>query len=153
MDTETLPGVCPLSPLSGPLPTLLHGPSLLSGSFSLLFLFHFLFLAVFSIPPLPPYSDSLASFPHHNHSPSHSILFLPFLSPLSLPVFFFLIFYLFIFRQRGRGGEREGEKHEEEKHQCVVASHAPPTGDLAHNPGMCPNWESNLQPFGLQACA
>ena len=23
------------------------------------------------------------------------------------------------------------------KHQSVVASHAPPSGDLAHNPGMC----------------
>ena len=40
-------------------------------------------------------------------------------------------------------GEREGEKH-----QWVVASGAPPTGDLAHNPGMCPNWESNWWPFG-----
>ena len=43
-------------------------------------------------------------------------------------------------------GEREGEKH-----QCVVASHVPPTGDLACNPGMCPDWELNQQPFGLQA--
>ena len=41
-------------------------------------------------------------------------------------------FYLFIFKERGREGEREGEKH-----QCVVASRTPPTGDLAHNPGMC----------------
>ena len=38
---------------------------------------------------------------------------------------FFKIFYLFIFRQRGKEGEREGKEH-----QCVVASHAPPTGDL-----------------------
>ena len=38
-----------------------------------------------------------------------------------------------------------------EKHQCVVASHAPPTGDLAHNPGMFPDWESNQRPFGWQA--
>ena len=38
-----------------------------------------------------------------------------------------------------------------DKHQCVVASHVPPTGDLARNPGMCPDWESNLQPFHLQA--
>ena len=65
---------------------------------------------------------------------------------------------LFIFRERGREGERDGEKH-----QCVVASHMPPTGgtwpttyapnwgDLAHNPGMCPDWESNQRPFGLQA--
>ena len=57
------------------------------------------------------------------------------------------LFYLFIFRERGREGERE-----QEKHQYVVASHLPPTGDLACNPGMCPDWESNLQPFGLQAC-
>ena len=56
------------------------------------------------------------------------------------------IFYVFIFRQKGRGKEREGEKH-----QCVVASRAPPTGDLACNPGMCPNWELNWRPFGLQA--
>ena len=48
--------------------------------------------------------------------------------------FFFLRFYLFIFRERGRKGEEQ---------QCVVASHAPPTGDLACNPGMCPVWESN----------
>ena len=41
-------------------------------------------------------------------------------------------FYLFIFRERGRKGEREGEKH-----QCVVVSQVPPTGDLACNPGMC----------------
>ena len=53
---------------------------------------------------------------------------------------------LFIFRERGREGEREGEKH-----QSVVASHVPPTGDLAHNPGMCLDWESNQRPFGLQA--
>ena len=39
------------------------------------------------------------------------------------------------------------------KHQCVVASRVPPTGDLAFNPGMCPDWESNWQPFGSQAGA
>ena len=43
-------------------------------------------------------------------------------------------------------GERKGEKH-----QCVVASHMAPTGDLARNPGMCPDWEWNLWPFGSQA--
>ena len=46
----------------------------------------------------------------------------------------------------------EGER-EEEKHQCVVAFHAPPTGDLAHSPGMCPDWELNQHHFGLQAHA
>ena len=43
-------------------------------------------------------------------------------------------------------GVREGEKY-----QCVVASHMLPIGDLVHNPGMCPDWESNHQPFGSQA--
>ena len=56
--------------------------------------------------------------------------------------------YLFIYRQRGREGERE-----EEKRQCVVASQVPPVGDLASNPGMCPDWESNQQPFGSQSSA
>ena len=44
-----------------------------------------------------------------------------------------------------------GEGKRGENHPCVVASHVPLTGDLTHNPGMCPNWESNQQPFGLQA--
>ena len=43
---------------------------------------------------------------------------------------FFLRFYLFIFKERGREGE---------KHQYVVASHVPRTGDHAGNPGMCPD--------------
>ena len=30
---------------------------------------------------------------------------------------------------------------------------APPTGDLARNPGMYPDWESNQPPFGSQAQA
>ena len=52
--------------------------------------------------------------------------------------YIFFKFYLFVFRERGREGEREGEKH-----QYVVASHMPPTGNPAGNPGMCPDWESN----------
>ena len=59
---------------------------------------------------------------------------------------FFKDFYLFTFRERGREGDREAEKH-----QCVVASCVPPTRDLAHNPGMFPDWESNRRPFGSQA--
>ena len=50
--------------------------------------------------------------------------------------------YLFIFRERGKKREREGEKH-----RCareMVASLKPPTRDLALNPGICPDWESNL---------
>ena len=47
-----------------------------------------------------------------------------------------------MFRDRGRVGERGREKD-----PCVVAFHTPPTGDLACNPGMCPDWESNLYPL------
>ena len=64
-------------------------------------------------------------------------------------LFFQKWFYLFIYLlERGREGETEGEKH-----QCVVASHAPPPQpeDLPCNPGMCPNLKSNRQPFGSQA--
>ena len=60
---------------------------------------------------------------------------------------FFINLFLFIyFLERGKEGEREGEKH-----QCVVPSHTPPTGDLACNQGMCPDWESNGQHRGSQA--
>ena len=65
---------------------------------------------------------------------------------ICLSSFFKKRFYLFIFRERGQEGKREGEKH-----QCVVASRTTPTGDLAHNPGMCPDWESSPRPFGSQA--
>ena len=50
--------------------------------------------------------------------------------------------FIYLFLERGEGRGREGEKY-----QCVVASHAPPTGDLAQNPGMCPDWESNPSAF------
>ena len=53
--------------------------------------------------------------------------------------FFFFFLSLFIYFWR------EGEKH-----PCVVASCAPPAGGLAHNPSMCPDWELNPRPFGLQ---
>ena len=50
-----------------------------------------------------------------------------------------LIYYLFL--EKGRR-EKEGEGH-----QCVDASYTPATGDLACNPGMCPDWESNCDPL------
>ena len=63
--------------------------------------------------------------------------------PYQTGFFFFLRFY-YLFLER----EREGEKHQREVAPC-----APPTVDLACNPGMCPDWESNQQPSGLQAGA
>ena len=53
---------------------------------------------------------------------------------------FFLRFTYFL--ERGREREKEGEKH-----QCVVASRMPPTGDLVCNPGMCPRL--GIQPATL----
>ena len=54
---------------------------------------------------------------------------------------FFLRFYLFIFRQRGREGERNVT--------VWLPLESAPTGDLAWNPGMCLDWEANWWPFGL----
>ena len=65
-----------------------------------------------------------------------------------LIIYLFIFKILFIFRQRGREGEKLGEKQ-----QCVVASHTPPTGDLAYNPGICHDWELNQQPFSSQSGA
>ena len=82
----------------------------------------------------------------------YSILMLYFTSPWLLCNYLFVLlslflrFLKFIFRKRGREAEREGGKH-----HCVVASRTTFTGDLACNPGMCPDWESNLWPFSLQA--
>ena len=63
--------------------------------------------------------------------------------PQCAPRFLKKDFYLFIFRERGKEGERNQ----------LVASCTSPTRDPALNPGMCPNWESNQQPFGSQANA
>ena len=63
-------------------------------------------------------------------------------------LFFKDFIYLFLDR-------REGEEKERERNINVwLPPHpAPPTGDLAHNPGLCPDRESNQQPVGLQAGA
>ena len=45
-----------------------------------------------------------------------------------------------------------GRKRRRETLMCSCC-HIPNVGDLAINPGMCPDWESNLQPFGSQANA
>ena len=60
-----------------------------------------------------------------------------YIHPWYFVAFFKKRSYLVIFRQE------EGREKEREKHQCVVASHRARTGDLACNPGMCPDWELN----------
>ena len=54
--------------------------------------------------------------------------------------------FIYLFSEKGEGRKKG-------KHQCVVVSQAPPTGDQACNPDMCPDWESNQQPFSSQAGA
>ena len=45
---------------------------------------------------------------------------------------------------------REGEREREgEKHQCVVASHVPPTGHLAHNSGCALTGNQTGDPLAL----
>ena len=61
-------------------------------------------------------------------------------------VYFFLNFKGFILfileRLEGREGERKRSIYVQEMHGLVAACMSP-TVDLAHNPGMCPNQESN----------
>ena len=60
--------------------------------------------------------------------------------------FFLKIFFYFLFLEGGREGEREENISVWLPIACLLV------GNLARNPGMCPDWESNLWPFGLQAC-
>ena len=54
---------------------------------------------------------------------------------------------LFIFRERGRE-QKERERNISVSSDVWLSLACPPlTGDLAHNPGVCPDWDSNRQPF------
>ena len=55
--------------------------------------------------------------------------------------------FIYLFLKRGEGREKERERNI----NVWLPLERPLTGDLAHNPGMCPDWESIQQPFGLQA--
>ena len=60
------------------------------------------------------------------------------LSLSSLVDSFLDVIYLFLERGEGREKDRERNTDVREVYR-LVASRAPPTGDLAHNPGMCPD--------------
>ena len=66
---------------------------------------------------------------------------------------FFLRFYLLLEREEGREKKRERNMDVWDVWEIhwLVASHNPPVGDLAHNPGMCCDQELNQWLFGLQA--
>ena len=51
---------------------------------------------------------------------------------------------LWVFLERGEGREKERESN---------IDWLSPTGDLAYQPGMCPDWKWNHQPFNAQASA
>ena len=61
-----------------------------------------------------------------------------------LKVLFFLKDYFILFFTERREGERQRNIN------VWLPLVRPPSRDLAHNPGMCPHWESNQEPFGSQ---
>ena len=76
-----------------------------------------------------------------------------FLGQFFIFIFFkeeqFLKDFMYLFLERGEGKEKERERNI----NVWVPLACSPTGDLAHNSGMCPAWESNQRPFGSQAGA
>ena len=98
----------------------------------------------------------LCHFVNRNWTKRCNILLFPmmFLFRLSIFLSFTILLLSFLkilfiyFLERRREGERKGEKH-----QCMVASHVALTRDLAGNPGMCPDWGLNQQPFASQSGA
>ena len=60
--------------------------------------------------------------------------------------------FTYLFLEKGERREKEKERNiNVQEIYPLVASPMPPTGDLVHNPGMCPDRESNQRPFGSQA--
>ena len=73
-----------------------------------------------------------------------------------LPYFIFKNFlkdFIYLFLGRGEEREKERGRNIDVWDKQLVVSCMPLTGDLAHNADLCPDWESNQQPFGLQAGA
>ena len=92
--------------------------------------------------PAPPTGDLAQSCALTGNWTGNPLVCRPRLNALSLTH----ILKKILFWDRGMEGGREREKH-----PCVVNSHASLTGDLACKPSMCPDWESNQQPFGSEA--
>ena len=68
----------------------------------------------------------------------------------------FLDLFIYFYRE-GKGGRKRGREtsmfllHDVSLAMFLVASCMPPTGALACNPGMRPDWELNHQPFASKA--
>ena len=55
--------------------------------------------------------------------------------------------FIYLLLERGKGRERNINMQETRE---LVVSCLPPAGNPAHNPGMCPEWESNWWLLGSQ---
>ena len=66
-------------------------------------------------------------------------------------ILFFKRFYLFIFREMWRKGERDGEKHWSTRDTSIWLPLTHSQLGIWSNPGMCPNLELNRQPSSSQA--
>ena len=78
-------------------------------------------------------------------------LYCSFYSQISTYFLFLKRFYLFILRERAKGGE--GEKHWCVGYTLIGCLSYAPNWDPVCNPGMCPDQEWNQQPFDPQANA
>ena len=74
---------------------------------------------------------------------------LPCTLPYSSSIFKKDCIYLLLEKVEGWEKMKERDIDVQKKHQ-LVAFCMPLNGDLAHSAGMCPDWESNRQPFTLQ---
>ena len=63
----------------------------------------------------------------------------------------FLKEFIYLFLDRGEGRDKGMKKESERNINVWLPLMTPPPGNLARNPGMCPDWESNWRPFGSQA--
>ena len=93
---------------------------------------------------------------HHINTPLARVyqpaVLIIIISPCHSFFCFFEDFFLDLFLEGGERKEKERERNidVQEKHQ-LAASCTPSTGDLACNPGICPDWELNQWPFGSEA--
>ena len=58
---------------------------------------------------------------------------------------------MFVFEREEKGEKKRERNIDVQKTHQLAASLMCLTGDLALNPGMCPDWELNQQPFSSQA--
>ena len=108
--------------------------------------FHCGFAASWSTLAVCPYSE-LKRDKDFEMQRNRRLLYYYFLSffLFKKSLYFFNDFIYLFLERGGREGEKGGENY-----QRVVASCALHTGDLARNPGMCPDWDLNWWSSGSQ---